>query len=260
MSLELQDRRSSLWWGFSPSHAQNKREFGVSFQVVEMYQIWFIPYKRDLQFRSCFSVEKGNKTELTFVRREKHSDNVVFQGPWRLLLHQLYLCSPPSVLVKVLPFASQGKKQHRKVVEEKLIQQARVKLWCLRFIQTSRSYIPWSPTSKFGEEITELMKGQICAFHVYFWRGKSYFLWARAQCGVSLETPEISTCLLATTSQVWTEELQVNLSPLFKRRWASNQTYKIVCKWPEKSNYPVKTKLWMIKANDWTVVTVLSLF
>lgn len=56
--------------------------------------------------------------------------------------------------------------------------------------------------SKFGGEITELRKGWNCAFHVYFWRGKSYFLWVRAQCGVSLETPEISTCLLVTTSQV----------------------------------------------------------
>lgn len=56
--------------------------------------------------------------------------------------------------------------------------------------------------SKFGEEITDLMKGQTCPSHVYFWRGKSYFLWEGAQCGVSLKTPEISTCILVTTSQV----------------------------------------------------------
>lgn len=103
---------------------------------------------------------------------------------------------------KSFAFAIQGKRQHRKVVEEKLILQARVKLWCLGFIQTSKSYIPWSRMSKFGEEITELMKGHTCAFHVYFQKGKSYFLWVRAQCGVSLGTPEILTCLLVTTGQV----------------------------------------------------------
>lgn len=54
------------------------------------------------------------------------------------------------------------------MIEEKLILQARVKLWCLTFIQTSRSYIPWTSMPKFGEEITELMKCQTCDFHVYF--------------------------------------------------------------------------------------------
>lgn len=110
MSLELQARRISLQWGFSPSHAQN-REFGISFQVLEIYPIWFIPYKPDLQFRYCFSVVKGNKTGLAFVRREQHSDNVAFQGLWRLLLHQLYLCSPPSVLKKGQPRQKNSKER-----------------------------------------------------------------------------------------------------------------------------------------------------
>lgn len=60
--------------------------------------------------------------------------------------------------------------------------------------------------------------------------------------------------------QVWTAVLQVNSSPFSKRMWVSNQTYKVVCKWPEKSNYAVKIKLWMLRANNWAAVIVLPVF
>lgn len=93
---------------------------------------------------SCFSVEKVNKIGLTFVSTDQHSENMATQGLWMLLLHQLYFWSPVSVLTEVLLFASQGKKEYRKVSEEKLILQVRNKFWCLGFIHTLKSYIPCS--------------------------------------------------------------------------------------------------------------------